>query len=38
MAPEWDFIIVGGGASGLSLAYTLSISELAFNRVLIFEP
>lgn len=38
MAPDWDYIIVGGGASGLSLAYMLSVSKIPFNRVLIFEP
>lgn len=38
MATDWDYIIVGGGASGLSLAYMLSVSNLSFSRVAIIEP
>ncbi len=34
----YDFIICGGGMSGLSLAYYLKISTLASKSILIIEP
>ncbi|MBT9393028.1 NAD(P)-binding protein [Hymenobacter sp. NST-14] len=37
--PEYDYLIVGGGAAGLSLAYHLSQEpRLAGKRVLLLEP
>ncbi len=37
-AGGYDFIICGGGMSGLSLAYYLKISTLAQKSILIIEP
>jgi lycopene beta-cyclase len=34
---KYDFIIAGGGMSGLSLAYKLCISEVKFDRILIID-
>ncbi|AHJ95734.1 hypothetical protein Hsw_0139 [Hymenobacter swuensis DY53] len=37
--PEYDYLIVGGGAAGLSLAYHISQeTRLADKRVLLLEP
>ncbi|WP_162303619.1 lycopene cyclase family protein [Hymenobacter sediminis] len=37
--PEYDYLIVGGGAAGLSLAYHISQEpRLASKRVLLLEP
>ncbi|MDU0370721.1 lycopene cyclase family protein [Hymenobacter endophyticus] len=39
LAPEYDYLIVGGGAAGLSLAYHISQEpRLAGKRVLLLEP
>lgn len=35
---NWDFIICGGGMSGLSLAYYLQKSKLGSKSILIIEP
>ncbi len=35
---DWDFIICGGGMSGLSLAYYLQKSNLGSKSILIVEP
>lgn len=35
--PEYDYIMAGGGAAGLSLAFHLSQSDLAHRRVLIVD-
>lgn len=35
---NWDFIICGGGMSGLSLAYYLQKSQLGHSSILIIEP
>jgi len=34
----YDYIICGGGMSGLSLAYQLSISKLSEKKILIIDP
>lgn len=34
----YDYIICGGGMSGLSLAYQLSISKLSNKKILIIDP
>lgn len=34
----YDYIICGGGMSGLSLAYQLSISKLSDKKILIIDP
>ena len=36
--PTYDYIIVGGGAAGLSLAYQLIHSLLGNRTILIIEP
>ncbi|RYY11780.1 MAG: FAD-dependent oxidoreductase, partial [Cytophagaceae bacterium] len=37
--PEYDYLLVGGGAAGLSLAYYLAQEpRLASQRVLLIEP
>jgi lycopene beta-cyclase len=35
---DFDYIICGGGMSGLSLAYYFSISELSKKKILIIDP
>jgi lycopene beta-cyclase len=37
MAPDYDYIIAGGGCAGLSLAYALAHSPLQDRRVLIVD-
>ena len=37
--PDYDYVLVGGGAAGLSLAYHLALEpRLAAKRVLLIEP